>query len=171
MSRDPIGYEGGDISLYPCCGSRPITHTDPTGKVSWLWPPNWWKPSPPSTPPATPPDAGPDRGDECCDDDASQEALDRLARIFAARGAGQAARLPGQSATYARFARYALLLSQARNSCARVDVIAGKAEAFLNDLDYSSCMAFCISMVSEVPTLSGYAYFGCNRDCAPFINY
>jgi hypothetical protein len=32
FSVDPLGYNGGSMSLYCYCGNKPLTHTDPTGK-------------------------------------------------------------------------------------------------------------------------------------------
>lgn len=35
VSRDPIGYEAGDVSLYRYVGNSPLMHGDPSGLVGW----------------------------------------------------------------------------------------------------------------------------------------
>jgi RHS repeat-associated protein len=40
VSRDELGFDGGDWSLYPYVGNDPLGYADPSGNVV-LWPPSW----------------------------------------------------------------------------------------------------------------------------------
>jgi len=46
LTRDPLGFAGGQVNFYAYCGNDPLVYTDPTGLWVWPWDPNAsWSPS------------------------------------------------------------------------------------------------------------------------------